>query len=265
LPISEQPWHTALFMHGVVRYHRWTGNSTAATVITDWVNHLLTNTQPGGQAPDNGLWLGEVTSGVPPYKCGGFYEYFLLGNRTTPDPANGFNRCETSIFDPNNLRLARDTAHTMMSTMGYAYRLTGNQAIKTRGDQMFGFTFGGTDPFVASWNAPFTNHPRRFHNQALCCSDSYLVDRLTAAEADITPADLALRFAFRKENIPGTQDVRLTLTRPDGSQQTATCSSSPCSLTGNRIQGQHRIVMEYLSSSGAVLARSESTAAAVTP
>jgi len=217
---------------------------------------LLDNTQPGGQAPDNGFWLGDVTSGYGELKCGGHYENSLHGDRNTLDATGGFGECLTASSDPNNLRSVRDTAQSMMATMGYTYRLTSDADIKTRGDAMFGYTFGGTGPFHASWSFREAGNPQRNHNMALT-SDSYLVDRLSEADASTTAQNRTLSIAGNIASVTNAAKMRATLTLPSGATAANTCASSPCAVTADAQQGRHRLVVEYLSSGDAVLARSD--------
>ena len=50
---------------------------------------------------------------------------------------------------------------------------------------------------------------------------------------------------------------RVTLTKPDGSTVTNTCTTSPCAVTADARQGDHLLKVEYLSASNAVLASGE--------
>lgn len=48
--------------------------------------------------------------------------------------------------------------------------------------------------------------------------------------------------------------VRFTATRPDGTTLQSTCSTSPCSVSIDRRQGTHSILIEYLNGGGSVVA-----------
>ena len=64
-------------------------------------------------------------------------------------------------------------------------------------------------------------------------------------------------------SVPNATQVRLTLTKPDSSTVTATCSSSPCSITADARQADHLLKVEYLSAGNAVLAVGSQQIAAV--
>jgi len=255
--LAEQPWITGLFMHGVWRWHRWTGNATANTVLTEWVNHLMTNTQPDGQGPDDELWLGNVDYGVAPYKCDGHYYWHLVGGRNTLDATGGFVGCETGTSNMDALYVTRDYNYEIQGTYGYAYRLTGTAAIKTRADTMFGRSYGASDGFHGTWAQIGANNAERIHNQALVHGDSYLVDRLPSADASTAPVSRSISVSGNLASVLNATQLRITVTLPNGATSTNTCTASSCAVTGDAQQGQHRYVVEFLSAGDAVLARSD--------
>ena len=146
---AEQPWHTGIAMQGLIRYHRWTANSVARSVITDWVNHLMVNTQPTG-SQSRSLYSGDFASSFPGVNCRNHYYWHQRGTETTlltsgGDAAAGCGGGAEAIYG------SRDSNNEIISSMGYAYRLTGSAAIKTRGDDIFGGTWGGDDGYYGQW------------------------------------------------------------------------------------------------------------------
>ena len=75
--------------------------------------------------------------------------------------------------------------------------------------------------------------------------------------ADRTAQPLPLKIGFRLLSMVGAVRVRVTVVRPDGQEISAECASSPCSVSGDRQQGEHRFKLEYIASNGAVLGASE--------
>jgi hypothetical protein len=58
-------------------------------------------------------------------------------------------------------------------------------------------------------------------------------------------------------SVTNATKCRVTLTKPDGSTVTNTCTTSPCAVTADARQGDHLLKVEYLSASNAVLASGE--------
>jgi len=75
--------------------------------------------------------------------------------------------------------------------------------------------------------------------------------------------DEALNISFNLSSVPTAVKARITLTRPDGSSTQVTCSSSPCTIVADARQGDHLLKVEYLTSTGSVLAAGSPTMAAV--
>lgn len=151
----------------------------------------------------------------------------------------------------------RDINNEIISSYGYAYRLTASEAVKARGDNMFGATWGADDGFHGQWKWGGAINKYKVHGQGLCCNDSYLVDRLPAASASTTPDQRPVVVSFRLPSVPGASSVRVSVLRPDTNTSAAVCANSPCTVNVDRIQGRHRIRLEYLSSAVAVLSATE--------
>ncbi len=60
--------------------------------------------------------------------------------------------------------------------------------------------------------------------------------------------------AFNMQSVPGAVAVRVTGMAPSGEIVQASCAASPCTVAIDERQGDHIFTLEYLSSSGAVLA-----------
>jgi len=68
------------------------------------------------------------------------------------------------------------------------------------------------------------------------------------------PINRTLNVGFNLASIPNATQVRVTLTKPDGTSVTNTCTSSPCAVIADAREGSHLVTLTYLSASGSVLA-----------
>ena len=68
------------------------------------------------------------------------------------------------------------------------------------------------------------------------------------------PAPQTVNVTCNISSVPNATKCRVTLTKPDGSTVTNTCSTSPCPVTADAREGDHLLKVEYLSASNAVLA-----------
>jgi hypothetical protein len=66
--------------------------------------------------------------------------------------------------------------------------------------------------------------------------------------------EMALYTSFNPGQVRGALSTRLTATAPSGSTVAVECSSSPCAVPVDSRQGKYLIELQYLSSTGAVLA-----------
>jgi hypothetical protein len=251
---AEQPWHTGIAMQGLIRYHRWTANTVAQTVMTDWVNFLMNGTQPGGTGSGK-LYLDDISSSFAGINCRRHYYWHMQG--TPAAPVNGMHAGSGCEGGADAVYGGRDTNNEIISSYGYAYRLTSDPAIKVRGDNVFGGTWGADDGYHGQWAWRSAANRFKTHGQGLCCNDSYLVDRLPAAQAATTPDQRPVAVSFHKASVPGTANVRVTAAKPDATTVSAVCAISPCTVNVDRIQGQHRIRLEYLSGAGSILSASD--------
>lgn len=251
---AEEPWHTGIIMQGLIRYHRWTANSTAQSTITDWVTNLMTNTQPGGPSGMDAMYLLTTASDFAGIPCR--RHLYTSGGGTETALTSGLIQGGGCSGGADSVYGGREINNEIISAYGYAYRLTGTTSLKTRGDDMFGATWGWDDGYGGQWAWGGTANPYKSHGQALCCNDSYQVDRLGSTAADITPVAATVSVGYTTTGVTGATKLRATVTMPNGSTATATCTSSPCVVSGlDSRQGTAAMMrLEYLSSGDAVLA-----------
>ncbi len=68
------------------------------------------------------------------------------------------------------------------------------------------------------------------------------------------PIARTLEVGFNLTPITNATKARVTLTKPDGTTVTATCTTSPCSIVADAREANHLLLIEYLSAGNAVLA-----------
>jgi len=67
----------------------------------------------------------------------------------------------------------------------------------------------------------------------------------------------AFYIGFHLSTVPGAASVQVVATGPDGEESYTACNTSPCAVVVNGAPGARLVELQYLSPSGAVLARSE--------
>lgn len=252
--VGTEPWHIGVAMRGIIGYHRASSNATASTTLTAWVNNLMTGTQPGGIGSGK-LYLDDVASDFAGVNCHRHYYTHLGGSLTAY--TSGLNQGAGCSGGVDAVYGGRDINNEMIGAYGYAFRLTGDTAIRTRGDAIFGATYGATDGFHSQWAwAGASNQPKTLA-QALCCNDSYLVDRLDTAQAATTATNITAFAGFNLASISGATQARITVRKPDQSTTQTTCSTSPCSVNWDSRQGRAAYRIDYLSAGSVVLAASD--------
>jgi hypothetical protein len=253
---AEEPWHTGIVMQGLIRYHRWTGNATAQTVIEDWVENLMTNTQLGGPSGAAGMYMATTPSDFAGIPCR--RHFYTSAGGTETALTSGLSQGGGCSGGADSVYGGREVNNEIISSYGYAYRLTNDADLKTRGDDVFGATWGWDDGFGGQWAWSGVANPYKSHGQSLCCNDSYLVDRLGSAAADITATTVPFSVKFTFSSVPSSAKFRLTVTQPKGTSTTTTCTESPCAVNVDSTQGPRvTFLTEYLSAGDVVLARGE--------
>ncbi len=188
----------------------------------------------------------------------------------------GFVNCSppssNPVCDAGNLPYgARVIAEEAALGLSWAYRLTGNASFKTTADAMFAANWSSpaglpdyNPPGGGYVQSPGTVAAYKYYGLQAGTSGqpSYQAVQLCAAMtfpclspvAPVMNRTIAVRYS--PSDISGASYVRITVTKPDGTATTTTCSSSPCSVTGDARQGQnHLIQAAYFTSAGAQLAQ----------
>jgi hypothetical protein len=81
---------------------------------------------------------------------------------------------------------------------------------------------------------------------------------------DRTPAR-TITVPLNLSSVPGSTQARLTVTAPTGTSVQTLCSESPCTISVDDRQGNHQLRIDYLSSTGELLAPGETSLLTVRP
>jgi len=206
-----------------------------------------------------------------------------------PSPSSVCNSSATYCFGSTG---DRNLTRTGCGAMGWLYMATGSTTYKTWGDECYSATLGGPasgpdsntgiggfaatcvgpscDGYIGDTIASAPNCSTG--SPAPCTPGAYITGNLgkNFGETFGAPAsdnEVAWRIgghvafssapinvAFKLSSVPNATQVMVSLTRPDGTVVSNTCSTSPCQVAGDKRQGNHLVQISYLSSGSAVLA-----------
>ena len=153
--------------------------------------------------------------------------------------------------DATQMLVDRTVSNEAISPFAYYYNVTGTSSYLTVGDNLFSASFGfdaGTG--ADSYKGQAFNTLKQ-HGQSGRSTGTHLANR---TRSSVAPVSQTLSIGFNLASVPSATQVTVTLAKPSGELVTATCSSSPCSITADSLQGAHSYLLQYKSSGGAVLA-----------
>lgn len=240
---AEQPWIAAIAIEAAARaYRQGVAPTVADDVVIDWAQYTLD--QPRA-------YLTAACAFGDPVPNKNFTPYLIF---------NILADYGTGCVDAQGLYDSRAQNNTVAHVLGMAYRLTGTTAFLTRGDQMFGATFGYHSGASSDWwkglGDTTSGTPGKQYGQSYRSSGWYLADRLGSAAVP-APVLQTRRVGGLISSVPNATQLRVVLTYPSGASTTTTSATSPVSVSVDAQQGAHRMVVEYLSAGNAVLARSD--------
>ncbi len=148
-----------------------------------------------------------------------------------------------------------------MNVFSAAYLLSGNAAYKTQGDQMFSAMWAhsegeiGYDGIDLGAELDYALSVKKAKDfgfvWGIGLGSAWPAARLGSSQ--YVP-DRTVTIAFDLASVPRTAEVRLTLTKPDGTTAQVTCSTAPCAVHADPTKGDCLVELRYLSAEGAVLA-----------
>jgi hypothetical protein len=178
--------------------------------------------------------------------------------------------CGSAGTAPASITAARTLLNASHSFWGYLYAMGKGQGYKTTGDRLFaqnlGFNGPGNDGNRGNYNdvvsggTPPGYLANVFYSKEFAFvggasgAQPYLAWRLGVPQAQQL---IPLRAGFDLSAVPNATKARVTLTRPNGEISVAVCTASPCVVNGDRRQGDHQFVVDYLDANNKVVARGE--------
>jgi hypothetical protein len=222
------------------------------------VSNLLNTVQPGGATGGVGLYLATTPSSFSGINCR--KHYYTNTGGPVGSLTSGLTQGDSCTGGADAVYGGRDINNEIISSYGYDYRINGTAASLARGDDMFGATYAWDDGYGGQWAWSGTANQYKAHGQALCCNDSYLVDRLGSTNANITPVSASVSVSYTLTGAPpSAAKMRATVTLPNGTTASTTCTSSPCTVTGldTRQGTAAQMRVEYLTSGDVVVASGE--------
>ncbi len=233
-------WHSGILIEGMERaYYAGIATSTVVTIVQNFDSYLRANARP-----------------YPTYTCTGSFGN-LLARRIVYSVWYAGGDQGTGCSDTPTLKDQRQQNSLVVPTPGFAYLTGGLSASLARGDDMFSATYGfwtGTGADGGTGLGETTSANGKFYGQSFR-NGTYLVNRLGSTAAATTAVPVNVTVSFRLADVATATKVRVTLTKPDGSTSSTTCTSSPCTVVGDSTQGSlATLLLEYLNASDVVKA-----------
>jgi hypothetical protein len=161
---ASQPFMVGILMEALIAHHQTTGNVAAVQMISDGASWLF----------DKGYEKHEIGN-MPGYYWRAMKYFVYQEDHTVNDRTSAlrYNKTDGAIRDVRQLNST--TAHAF----GYAYKITGNPAHLSNGDDVFSSSYGkfslgpGTDGYWC-----LADYDAKSYNQCYRAGGRYLVTRL---------------------------------------------------------------------------------------
>jgi hypothetical protein len=199
----------------------------------------------------------------------------LAGSGTTfTVPFNSFRSGPLTgslVYTNRNLQIsaARFLAGEVHRSISQAYLFNNSSSLRAAFDCVFGGMWGGPNHIGPCADANYLDEYNPLGAGAFDFGRNYAkingfafgwgagAQWPSARQGGVAAAmNRTLYVGFNLASVPAATQVRLTLTKPDGTTAQTTCTSSPCSITSDAREGDHLLVLDYLSAAGPVLATS---------
>lgn len=150
---------------------------------------------------------------------------------------------------------------------GYLYSTGQGDTYKTVGDRIFAQNLGlggpGNDGVAGHYNDVISGGTAPLYLAMTYLSKEFAfaggaagAQPYLALRLGAVPGVQAMTFkvSIALGSVPNAAKARVTLTQPSGASTQSICTSSPCDVTGDRRQGDHQVLIEYLATDNKVLA-----------
>jgi hypothetical protein len=212
-------------------------------------------------AVDASLWI--ANNGVDAATRGAFYGVGF-GQCNPGTDTNGC-RCGPANLNCTTAEASRENMGEALGAMALGYAYSGNPGLADAIDNVFSATYAkfptdarydgiyarDLDPFNSGffwgtnngkWNGFFWGTGRG-------------QNWLSARQGGLGAADnRTIQVAFDLAKVPNAASAKVTVIQPDGSSVTVSCAASPCAVRADARQGRPLVKIQYLSTSGKVLA-----------
>ena len=217
------------------------------------------------------IWM--FTTGFDPFTLGPFGGRVFDACEPAIVPSTSFpallahSNCAGGLSIDGTVEARELTAESSTSLRGYYASQNSSSAARTWADQQYGALWSKSGYDAGGVYSDARSAGNNIGNSNL--SDAYLGSfkwtgfffgmgmahqwpavRLGGVAA---PMPRTLSVTCNISSVPNATQCRVTLTKPDGSTVTNTCTTSPCPVTADAREGDHLLEVDYLSASNMVL------------
>jgi len=246
------PWQMAFPLQGMMALHRLNGDP-----------EVLASIQNAGKFIRN--------FGIDSQCRGMYYDVFY-----TKCPGGNCGQCEfgtcgkydcanNGAYSGNDSRTLANATHSLF---GYLYATTGDEVYRVTGDDLFSANLGG------AMGGPGADGGHGHYNDAVSggAAPNFLAKTYLSKEFGFVGGAggaqnyLAWRLGkppeqvwvdvdvpFDLSTVPESVLLRAIVVRPSGSQEVFSCGETPCKVRMDSRQGDHLMVLQFLSEDGTVL------------
>jgi len=250
--VGTFPWHAFAALSGMQRLYELNADTDILSVISLGLSYLGDR----GWNPDNNCFATRYATE---------FTLFEGGSPGQNCPYSGGTiKCAQDASCSIGVDMNRALNSEHINMWGWVYSKTSTASYQTRGDLLFGKTFGydGTGTNVDGGAGTFKDfvlvpggYYLKEYGQVAGAgrSEEYLAYRNGAIPA---PASESLSVGFTLTGVTSAAKIRITITMPNGATSSTTCTTSPCVVTGlDTNQGTAALMLiEYLTSGDVVTA-----------
>jgi|GEM_PF-5605943 len=246
------PWQLAFPLQGIMALHRLNGDPEVLTSIQkagDFIRRF------GIDGQCRGMYYDVFYTKCPGGNCG-----------QCPFGTCGKYDCEKNgAYNGNDSRTLSNATHSLF---GYLYAATGDQAYRLTGDDLFSANLGGTlgGPGADGGNGHYNDAvsggvPPSFLARTYLSKEFAFVGGAGGAQNYLAwrlgkPPErvwVDVNVPFDLSTVPGSISLRAVVVQPSGTQEVFGCGESPCKVRMDSRQGNHLLVLQFLSEDGTVL------------
>jgi hypothetical protein len=189
----EQPFMVGLYLESAVLLHQLTKNAAVKASLREQIvracRHLYRDAFRGG----------EVVKDAPQYRWRGMWYFWADGKSSDSRPYERREGERLTGGDTGMIREVRELNSTVHHAFGYAYYVTGDEAFKQMGDDVFEASYGDQ---VDGLHCLAGSPKAKDYDMNYRASGRYLVWRLAASNTKVGTAALSSQPATERRNAP---------------------------------------------------------------